>query len=160
MKERVLDVLMYLFDHCMDNEEEFYPSDQEGLVKELEAAGFSAKDIDRAFNWLEGIHDMQMPNEEEETKTRVPSFRVYESSELKKLNPESRGLLISLEQVGIVDELTREVILDRAMALDLEEIRLDHFKWITLMVLINRGNENSLEWLEEVIFNENTALLH
>lgn len=158
MKENVLDVLMYLFDHCAENEE-LYHSDQETLMSELETAGFVSSDIDRAFNWLEGIHDMELP-ELQLNKSIEPSFRVFAPAEQERITSECHGFLLTLEQQGVVDTETREVIIDRAMALDIPEVRLEQFKWITLMVLINRGHENSIEWLEEVVFDDGDAVLH
>jgi Smg protein len=54
MKENVLDVLIYLFENYMFDEDEYEP-DQETLVLELSQAGFDQAMIDRAFNWLENL---------------------------------------------------------------------------------------------------------
>jgi hypothetical protein len=54
MKESVLDVLMYLFEHYFDEEAEL-ESDQESLRAELVDAGFPEAEISKAFAWLEGL---------------------------------------------------------------------------------------------------------
>ena len=158
MKERVLDVLMYLFDHCTSDASNPEASEQDALVKELETAGFASKEINDAFEWLEGIHGLEITHDE--NKEKLLPFRAFNQEEKVKISPKSLGFLLSLEQIGVVDYLTREVILDRTMALDMPFVREDHFKWIILMVLLNRGSDKSIEWLEDVVFNDNSSLPH
>ena len=55
MKETVLDVLMYLFESFVDSEDEPEP-DRNELKEELEWAGFRAREIDRALDWLDGLN--------------------------------------------------------------------------------------------------------
>ena len=55
MKETVLDVLMYLFESFVDSEDEPEP-DRNELREELEWAGFRAREIDRALDWLDGLN--------------------------------------------------------------------------------------------------------
>lgn len=158
MKERVLDVLMYLFDHCVGENELLHPTEQDSLISELESAGFSGKEIDKAFNWLDGIHEMEIESETD-SKPFLRSFRIYTDEECRKLDVQSRSLLLTLQQLGVINDSMREVIIDRAMALDMDEIKIEHFKWVTLMVMINRGSDKSLEWLEEIVFNDFNAVL-
>ena len=64
MKENVLDVLMYLFENYMYDEPEDDP-DRESLQSSLLQAGFSEIEINKAFEWLDGLADQrdagQMP---------------------------------------------------------------------------------------------------
>ena len=54
MKETVLDVLMYLFEHYFDDDTEL-DSDRESLKQELVEAGFPEGEIGKAFEWLEAL---------------------------------------------------------------------------------------------------------
>ena len=54
MKESVLDVLMYLFEHYLDEETEV-ESDQESLRAELINAGFPDAAVSKALAWLDGL---------------------------------------------------------------------------------------------------------
>ena len=58
MKESVLDVLMYLFETFADAETEPEP-DRDVLRGELVRAGFDDPHIDRAFEWLDELHDSE-----------------------------------------------------------------------------------------------------
>ena len=152
MKESVLDVLMYLFEHYLDEETEF-ESDQESLREELVNAGFPDAEIGKAFAWLEGL-----TAEHEEGGAieiaRVGSMRIYTSQEMDRLDTACRGFLLFLEQVRVLDGLSRELVIDRVMALEDEEIDLDQLKWVVLMVLFNQpGHESAYAWMEDLVID-------
>ena len=126
MKESVLDVLMYLFEHYLDEETEV-ESDQESLRAELTNAGFPDAEVSKAFAWLEGL-----TNEHEEggaiAVAGVGSVRIYTDEEMRRLDTSCRGFLLFLEQVGVLDGHARELVIDRVMALDDEEMDLNQLK--------------------------------
>ena len=159
MKESVVDVLMYLFENYMNDEIELY-QDQESLKLELVEAGFAHEEINKAFQWLEGLASLQ------ESPTLFPlltaqSTRSFTVDEMDKLDVESRGFLLFLEQVGVLDHYSRELVIDRVMALDTEEIDLDTLKWVILMVLFNQpGQEAAFAWMEGLVLDDMSSLLH
>jgi len=160
IKENVFDVLMYLFENYMDEGAEFHP-DQETLTTELTEAGFPRGEIRKAFHWLEGLSSVR------ESATCLPlpgsgaALRHYTSPEMEKLDEECRGFLLYMEQSGVLDSTMRELVIDRAMALEVEEIAIDQLKWIMLMVLFNHpGSENAYHLLEDLVFDEMQGHLH
>ena len=54
MKETILDVLMFMFQSYVEDNEEV-ELDKESLHKNLSDAGFSDHNIEKAFDWLEGL---------------------------------------------------------------------------------------------------------
>ena len=54
MKENVLDVLMFLFENYLYDEPEDV-MDRDSLEENLHQAGFTNGEIDKAFNWLDGL---------------------------------------------------------------------------------------------------------
>ena len=158
MKENILDVLMYLFENYMNDEIEF-DTDEESLRVELQEAGFQQTEITKAFQWLEGLVDRQ--EGEEHTQVNASSMRVYTPEESDKLDLDSRGFLLFLEQTGVLDHNTRELVIDRVMALEADEIDLEQLKWVVLMVLFNQpGREAAFAWMEDLVFDEATGILH
>jgi len=157
MKEKVLDVLIYLFDHCIEENID-YSSKQETLMTELENAGFSAKDIKKAFAWLESI----CINKDKSLKPskNINTFRIFDKNEKLKLNIECQNFLYGIEKYGVLDKFIRELIIDRTMALELSDITLEHFKWVTLMVIANCNTGHAIEWLEDIIFENDDNTLH
>ena len=63
--------------------------------------------------------------------------------------------------VGDLDADQRELVLDRAMALDQDELDLDDLKWVVLMVLFNQpGSEAAYAWMETQMFDDDGELVH
>ena len=151
MKENMFDVLMYLFEHYyMDDETELSP-DRESLHTELVEAGFPSSDINRAFEWLEDL--AEQPHQVQALQTEN-ALRIYSDIESERLDAESRGFLLFLEQMGILTPEARERVIDRAMALDTDDFDLGQLKWVVLMVLFNQpGAEAAYAWMEDLVFD-------
>lgn len=157
MKENVFDVLMYLFENYFYNEEEPDP-DRDSLESELFEVGFTQKEIRKAFDWLDGLADTRnLPAD----GIRTGSIRLYTDQEMTKLDRECRGFIMFLEQAGILTGSSRELVIDRLMALDAEDIDLDTLKWIILMVLFSQpGQEEAYAWMENLVFDSPAQFLH
>ncbi len=154
MKENVFEVLLYLFENYMDEDPDMMP-DPDSIRTELLAAGFPDQDIDKAFSWLESLTQGQA------IQTTIPTFRVYAPQEIAKLDKECRGLLVFLEQSGILTSSNRELVIDRAMALSAEELTLDNLKWIVLMVLFSQPDqEAAFSRMEDLVYDNSPAALH
>jgi Smg protein len=150
MKEDMFDVLMYLFEHYYLDEETELSPDRESLHSELVEAGFPARDINQAFEWLEGLSVEKNPIHSPQTEN---ALRVYSDIECERLDTESRGFVLFLEQMGILPPDARERVIERVMALDTDEFDLDQLKWVILMVLFNEpGAEAAYAWMEDLVF--------
>ncbi|PIE82938.1 MAG: hypothetical protein CSA09_04420 [Candidatus Contendobacter odensis] len=158
MKENVLDVLMYLFQNYVDDDTDTDTDpDRESIQTELLAAGFPSQEIQQAFEWLDGLMDRQAAP----LPINPGSYRIYVEQELVRLNVECRGLLLFLERGGVLNSETRELVIDRVLALDADEIDLHQLKWIILMVLFNQpGHEEAYAWMEDMVFDEAPGYLH
>lgn len=159
MKENVIEVLMFLFDNYLSVEEGM-PDDEVTLACELEEAGFHAKDITKAFDWLGELADIK--NTEPDLLQRPgKSFRIYLPQEERKLDAPCRGFLHQLEMMGLLDTLTREIIIDRAMAIESEQLSLEQFKRIVGLVMLNSGkHDDMMLWIEDLIYDEDEGVIH
>ncbi|MGI8740557.1 MAG: DUF494 family protein [Gammaproteobacteria bacterium] len=158
MKESVLDVLMYLFESYIDDDNEV-ELDREALQSKLLEAGFHHREIEKAFDWLEGLAGWKDLPQEDLPAPRT--MRVYHTSEAEKLDRECRGFLMFLEQTGVLTATSRELVIDRVMALDDEHLDLEQLKWIILMVLFNLpGEEAAYTWLEGIVMEDTSSYLH
>ena len=157
MKENVLDVLMYLFDNYLEDDTEVQP-DREVLRIELEGAGFERTEVLKAFEWLEGLAADPTGSLRRHDRS---AMRIFHPEELLRLDTESRGFLMYLEQSGILNAEQRELVIDRVMALDSGEIDIDQVKWIILMVLFNQpGQEHAYARMEDLVFEESIGAMH
>ncbi len=160
MKENMLEVLMYLFENYMTDRSEFEP-DHDTLTAELSQAGFADGEINKAFGWLEDLSEMCGQPHVASNGGSDTSIRHFTSEERRKLDRPARGLLLSLERLGVLDPTTREMVIDRAMALDTDEMDLEHLKWVIMMVLCNQpGREEVCAWAEELILTGVHTSLH
>lgn len=158
MKQEVFDILLYLFDNYIyDNEE----MDATALEGELKRAGFNSRSIDKAFNWIDELAEAHEKGESQFTPAGNTSIRHYSADELDRLDTSCRGFLQFLEDMGVMDFSTRETVIDRVMALDSSEITLEQLKWVVLMVLFNQpGQEEAAVWLEDIVIDEMGIQLH
>jgi Smg protein len=159
MKETVLDVLMYLFDNYEDEDVKLTP-DQDALKDQLLDAGFAEREVGKAFDWLEGLAT-QKENNYPSADSGTSASRIYHGKELEKLDTDCRGFLLFLEQAGVLDNQNRELVIDRVMALESEDIDLHQLKWVVLMVLFNQpGKEAVITWMEDIVMDDFNANMH
>jgi len=158
MKETVLDVLMYLFECFVDGEDTPEPSKNE-LREELEQAGFRHREIDRALEWLDGLKSPKVTTNS--VTPHFPTLRVFDRSEHERLDTSCRGYLLHLEQLGILSPVQRELVIDRLLALDSDDIDIEHIKWVVMMVLFSQpSQQQEYERMEDLVFAEDPDWLH
>jgi Smg protein len=158
MKESVIDVLMYLFESYIDGDSE-PNSNREELQSILMDAGFANLEIEKAFDWLE---DLASYHEKPRFDLCTPeSIRLYHDKEVSKIDTDCRGFLLFLEQMGVLSASSRELVIERIMALDTDGIDLEQLKWVVLMVLFNiPGEEAAYRWMEDIVFEPASSYLH
>src|SRR6185436_371409 len=139
MKETVLDVLMYLFESYVDSPDEPEPNRHE-----------------RELDWLDGLNSTDAGNAPQNT-----AFRVFDSVEQERLDSASRGYLLHLEQIGILKAGQREIVIDRLLALDNEEIDVEQTKWVVMMVLFSQpGQQDAFAQMEDLVYADDSAWVH
>ena len=159
MKQTVIDILIYLFENYMDDDLDI-AFDHDEIKSQLKEAGFEISQVTRALDWLEDLSTAAQLGDGA-TASHSTSTRVFAESELVKLDIECRGFIYFLEQVGVLEPDNRELVIDRVMALDNEEVDLEQLKWIVLMVLFNKpGQEHSLAWMEDIVMDDVYSFVH
>lgn len=157
MKESVLDILIHLFENFLDAEDEPEPS-RDALKLELERAGYPEREVERALEWLEGLADDQGRSVDESTARAV---RVFSGHEVARFDTAVRGYLVHLENIGILTAPQREVVIDRLLALDADDIDIEQVKWVVLMVLFSQpGQELAYERMEDLVFDQQPDAMH
>ena len=157
----MFDILMYLFENYIHSEQEVVV-DHDELTDELARAGFHRQELQTALAWLERLADLQ-DSEGKSFLTSQPSqsVRVFTEQEFSRLDCQCRGFLIYLENLGVLDFATREMVIDRVMELETANFNLDDLKWVVLMVLFNLpGHEAAYDQMEGLLFEEPDGPLH
>ena len=158
-EESLLDVLVYLFEHYFYDEPNI-AIDRDSLQASLVQAGFTPTEILKAFNWLDEL-EQRRPSALMEPRVQSGPVRVYATQEIDRLDNDCRGFLMFLEQSGVLNAEQRELVIDRVMALELEEVDLTDVKWVVLMVLFNQpGSEAAYAWMETQMFLDEPEPVH
>jgi len=155
----MFEILMYLFENYMENSVAL-SVDQDTVITELQQAGFSRSEIGRALDWLEGLSKVQATIQSGPASTMY-ALRHYAPEECELLGLKGRGFLLYMEQLGILDPMTREIVIDRLTALDAREIDLGRIKWVVLIALFNQPDKKSaLSLLQDMILSDAFDVLH
>lgn len=159
MNESIIDVLIYIYENYMDSDETSQ-TDQIMLEDDLVKAGFRTDEIKKAFDWLDELAWRQ-GNLTIGKSHVATSMRIYREEEQAKIDLETQGMLLSLEEGGILDPKSRELVIERAMALETEDLTAEEVKWIVLLVLLNQpGLESAFALMEELVYNGEPSYLH
>jgi Smg protein len=149
MNGTVLDILIYVFDRYMFDEAPEVP-EREALARDLEIAGFGQDNVERALDWL-----ADLAGERSRPDMSSRAMRVFSTEELERISTACRGYLLQLEQQGILSPLQREIVIDRLVALDSDEVDIDRLKWLVLMVLSSQpGQEQACARMEDLVFED------
>lgn len=157
MKESVLDILIHLFENYLDADDDSTPN-RDALKLELEQAGYPEADVERALAWLESL-----PADPERAMSEgtARAVRVFSGHEQVRLDTDVRGYLLHLENLGILSAAQREVVIDRLLALEADDIDTEQLKWVVLMVLFSQpGQENAYQRMEDLVFDDRRDAMH
>jgi Smg protein len=156
----MFEVLMFLFENYMDGGSVALRVDDAAIVVELEKIGFERYEIDQALQWLGGLVTFQKAVLTGPTVTAL-AIRHYSREETECFGVEGKGFLLYLEQAGILDPGTREIVIDRLMALELREIDLKRIRWVVLVALFSQPDKKSaLITLQDMILADAFDVLH
>jgi Smg protein len=160
VNENLIDVLIYIYENYMDSEESV-PVDQVTLEEELLQAGFQQGEVNKAFDWLDELAWRQGTLVDFSDAAPNRSMRIFSDTEKQKIDLDIQGMLLNLEQMGILDPMSRELVIERCMAIETEELTADDVKWVVLLVLLNQpGQENAFALMEELVYNGEPPYLH
>lgn len=156
----MFDILVYLYetyyrpDTCPDSI---------ALAKKLSAVGFDDEEIIAALDWLTGLADTTNhlatvsldATFSSETLLASTGFRFYTEEESALLGSEAIGYLHFLQDTKMLDSQQREIVIERAMAVDESPLSLAKFKVIVLMILWSQGRESDMLMFDQLLLDEN-----
>lgn len=151
----MFDILVYLY-------ETYYRPDAcpepQALVKKLSAVGFDEGEISEAIDWLAVLSQNNDHNQIHLASST--GFRIYSSRETTSLGSSAIGFLQFLESAKLINPEQREIIVDRALAVDESPISLDKLKIIVLMMLWSQGKEPDLLMFDELLLSDEQVVPH
>ncbi len=156
VKQSVVDVLMFLFERYLDEDEllEHNPlsPERDDIENRLEQMGFQPPEISEALNWLDDLASLH--EGEHFSPIGATSTRIYSDVEKALINEESFAFIRFLEETGILTAHARELLLDRVVALG-HPLDIEQIKWIIMIVLHSYpGAQNNIAWMESLVFDD------
>lgn len=157
---RMFGVLMFLFESYISGQFNFQTMPDD-LNAKLRHQGFRQDEIAQALDWMGKLP--KKDKAEIKTAKSVPQespiythgTRVFSGWESTRLSTDARGLLLSLEQCGILNSNARELVIEQALALDIDYIDALELKLIVLMVLgAHLESNRDMVMLQEFILSE------
>ena len=150
----MLEVLVYLYENYW--RPDACPSHDQ-LTRKLSSVGFESDEIQEALSWLDGVAAAAQSYIGEQGKH---SLRVYSPGEQEHLGDDSIGFISFLESAGVLPPPMREMVIDRASAIDGGPIDLEDLKIIVLMVFWSLGEEPDALILDELFVDAEDRLIH
>ncbi|HUN92107.1 MAG TPA: DUF494 domain-containing protein [Burkholderiaceae bacterium] len=152
----MFDVLVFLYENCgvLDA-----CGDEASLSRQLSDAGFPAHEISAAIGWLRDLISTARAAHGQPAPT-PGAVRVFSTHELAHLGTEAAGFIAFLDGAGQLTPAQREIVIERAMAVDDSPLALDALKVIVLMVLWSQQADVDVLLLEELLDDGTERLLH
>jgi Smg protein len=156
MKTEVLEALLFIFDTCVDEETGAMAKDI-AIEASLNEVGFTDQEATKAMAWIDGLAQWRINTDELELNPK--SIRILSPSEQKALPLECINYIYELERLGILSAVSREIVIDRAVALAVDEtLDIEKIRWIAMVVLFNSANQQDVFALME--FNDGNWTAH
>jgi Smg protein len=153
----MFDVLVYVYENFWSGD---VCPELDQLGRKLSAAGFESDEIEQALHWLAGLNlvshqsePIDISDHAEPVVSHPPSaqsLRVYSVAEQDALGAQCLGFISFLESAGVMPAPMREIVIDRAMAIEQHPISLEDLKIIVLMVYWSMGVEPDALVLDEL----------
>lgn len=151
----MFDILVYLYETYYRPEACPEP---EALAKKLCAVGFDEDEISDAIDWLAVLKLQTTPHLPAQPLSS--GFRIYVSQEITTLGQGAIGFIQFLESAKLINPQQREIIVERALAVDETPISLDKLKIIVLMMLWSEGKEPDLLMFDELLLSDEQITPH
>lgn len=152
----MFEVLVFMFENYFSHHTAL---DSDVMEQELSAAGFDSSDITGAFDWYAEMKS-RLTEPAPHYAHKHSGMRVFSDMELKKINTESIGFILFLQQANVINDMERDLIIDRAMALKQQVITVEEMRWISMIALWNEGREKDYLFVEDALFNPRGLAIH
>ena len=148
----VLKVLIYVYDHYMLADPADVP-ERRHMLEDLQKRGFSVTEVVHAMEWLSAlVSDRRASPGDADSPSGQGGLRIFADGELARLSGECRSFLMLLDRQRVLTAQQRELVIERALALDVEEVEVEQLKWVVLLVLSSQpGQELAFSRFESVM---------
>jgi uncharacterized protein Smg (DUF494 family) len=133
MQEKIVEIIVYIIKEMRDNKEL-----GEINLNELADYGYTETEISTALSWvIDKISLGESVFLATRRETRF-SHRIFHEAEKMVIESDAQGYLILLRELGVVDEIDIELIIERVMLSGFQKADLKSLKSIIASVMFDR----------------------
>jgi len=103
-------------------------------VSKLKDNGYSQSEISTALSWIYDKMNMREPLKKVRGKS-ARSYRIFHEAERQILTKDARGFLVEMYELGLIDHIDMENIIERSLMTGLNVIDRDEIKLVAAGVL-------------------------
>lgn len=157
----VLKVLIYVYDHYMLADPADVP-ERHHMLEDLQKRGFSVSEVVHAMEWLSAlVGDQRASPGSGDGERERGALRIFADGELSRLSADCRAFLMLLDRQHVLTPQQRELVIERALALDVDEVDVEQLKWVVLLVLSSQpGQELAFARFESVMSAADGTVRH
>ncbi|MCX7545722.1 DUF494 family protein [Marinicella gelatinilytica] len=150
MKQQMMDVLVYVFENYMTERYNLKESSQrQRIINGLQKIGFSPGLIEEALLWLQQVSGKP----ENMVQQSATAMRHFSQKERQMLGSEGIEFIEYLMSQDILNNQTRELLIDGLLYLKADNIEVDDLQWLALIILFSQPDqEQAFVDLERLLF--------
>ena len=137
MKEKVVEILIYIMSEIHENK-----MLNEIDITDLQTRGYTQSEISAAFSWLYDNLFLKEGTSTLRSRSSKGSWRILHEAEKFVVSPECQGYLIQLRELGLLDDVDLENVIERAMISGTERLSLADVQGIVASVLLAKSGGN------------------
>jgi uncharacterized protein Smg (DUF494 family) len=136
MDERLVEIIIAIVDRLVDRQPTSRTVD--GLTRALIADGYSVGEINTAFMWLYHTVDESFFDEGAVLGTCAKKYSLRMLNEFEKslISPQAYGYILQLSQLGLLDDLQIEELIERAIYTCVDIVEVNDVKRIVPSIIL------------------------
>ncbi len=155
MKLNIVEVIIFLYQHYLDRNEERLPDLEKWLVQNTKQYLITTPPSKEK--------ELEVTKQAKETRadpSASEAIRVYSQDERQRLDSMCQGYLLKLEQEGVISPPIREKIIQEALALD-RELELLDIEYVAQDIICEEMENNAkLSHLHKIFVENQNLVLH
>jgi len=138
MQEKIVEIIVYIIKEMRDNKEL-----GDINLTELTDHGYTETEISTALSWVIDKISLGENVFVAERKDSRTAHRIFHEAEKMVIAPEAQGYVLLLRELGVIDELDLEMVIERVMMSGFHKVDLKNIKSIIGAVLFDRDEGNA-----------------
>lgn len=138
MQEKIVEIIVYIIKEMRDNKEL-----GDINLNELTDYGYTETEISTALSWVIDKISLGESVFLADRRESRSSHRIFHEAEKMVIEPEAQGYMLLLRELGVVDDMDIELIIERVMLSGFQNANLKNIKSVIGSVMFDRDEGNA-----------------